>query len=286
MRVSEIMTQNPACCTPDSTLSDVARMMKDNDCGCIPVVNNRIEMKPVGTITDRDITIRTVAARQNPVDMRASDIMTTDIATVSPQTTLEECLDVMEDKEIRRVLVVDERARCCGIIAQADVIQSGVNPLRTNKVIREISESPAYRNRGFMAEGRRSNESRFGYRSFMNAGTLMPLLIGLGSGMALKYWMDTRQNSQKNSDSRAYRNRYETEYIPNAVNEMSFGKYADADPEVERRQNELESRFQSARNEAGAAAATTDTGTNSLDREDETVTSRDKGRSANQGGRF
>src|SRR5438045_2634773 len=107
MKVREVMTSNPACCTPDSTLQEVARMMIQNDCGCIPVVNDLTNRKPVGTITDRDITVRTVAAGQNPVPMKASDIMSIDVATIKPNQSLEECFRKMEEKEIRRILVVD-----------------------------------------------------------------------------------------------------------------------------------------------------------------------------------
>src|SRR5215218_7365045 len=105
MRVSEVMTNNPACCTPDSGLQEVARMMVENDCGCIPVVDSYLEMKPVGTITDRDITVCTVAGGQNPLVMKASDIMSINIATVNPDTSLEECLKTMEERDIRRILV-------------------------------------------------------------------------------------------------------------------------------------------------------------------------------------
>src|SRR5215203_5150648 len=179
MQIREIMTQNPACCTPDSTLQEVAQMMRDNDCGCIPVVDSYLGMKPVGTITDRDITIRTIAGNNNPINMKASDIMTTDIATVKPQMSVEECFDVMEDREIRRVIVVDEQGKCCGIVAQADVIQSNANPYRTNKVIREISESAPSRNQR-ISMGGQNYESHSSQQSFMSSSTLLPLLIGLG----------------------------------------------------------------------------------------------------------
>lgn len=292
MQVSEIMTKNPACCTPDSMLSDVARMMKENDCGCIPVVNNRAEMKPVGTITDRDITIRTVADNHNPMNMKASDIMTTDIAAVAPETSLEECFDVMEDREIRRVLVVDENGKCCGIVAQADVVQSGASPVRTNKVIREISESNPSRNRRAATGGEQSDyESYAGRQSLISGRSLLPLLIGLGSGAALMYLMDSRQRSD--NDRRQYRSGrlnadiYESENLADATNEVSFGKYADAEREIEKRQHDLEDRFQALRSESdsplNAATTTKSAGADfSFNKEDKTPTAdSDKSRTAN-----
>lgn len=279
MQVREIMTQNPACCTPDSTLQDVARMMQENDCGCIPVVNSLLEMKPVGTITDRDITIRTVAASHNPINMKASDIMTKDIATVKPQMSVEQCFDVMEDREIRRVLVVDEQGKCCGIVAQADVVQSNASPLRTNKVIREISESAPSPNRQILT-GRRNFEAYSGNQSFMSSNSLLPLLLGLGSGIGLMYLLRT----QRRSNNRGYYDNinthgYESDFL-NATNEESFGRYVDAEKEIENRQHHLEDRVSRLRTESNLPL--TDK-IDSFDREDETFINRGKGRSADQG---
>ena len=287
MQVREIMTQNPACCTPDSTLQNVARMMQDNDCGCIPVVNSLLEMKPVGTITDRDITIRTVAASHNPINMKAADIMTKDIATVKPQMSVEQCFDVMEDREIRRVLVVDEQGKCCGIVAQADVVQSTASPIRTNKVIREISESAPSRNQripiGRQANRRnyQTNQSHSNNQSFMSSTTLLPLLIGLGSGIALTYFL----NTQRNANQRKYIENpnlypYNHENRQDVTNEESFGRYVDAEQEIERRQHNLENRIESLRTDS---TSPTEDRVISIDREDETIIRRDKGRSANQG---
>src|SRR5689334_833548 len=108
MKVSEIMTKNPACVTPDASLQEVSKMMVDNDCGCIPVVEDTKNNKPVGTITDRDITIRTVAAGKNPLNLKASDIMTTNVVTISNNSFIEDCANVMKENDIRRVLVVNE----------------------------------------------------------------------------------------------------------------------------------------------------------------------------------
>jgi CBS domain-containing protein len=135
VKVKEIMTSDPACCTPDATLRDVARLMVDHDCGEIPVVQNK---KPVGVITDRDIAIRTVAAGKNPLAMTASECMSSPVITVRPDTSLDECCQTMERHQIRRVPVVDSAGVCCGIVAQADIANAA--PAReTAEVVREIS---------------------------------------------------------------------------------------------------------------------------------------------------
>jgi len=278
MQIREIMTPNPTCCTPDSTLQEVARLMQENDCGCIPIVDSRAGMKPVGTITDRDITIRTVATNRNPIDMKASDIMTTDIATVKPEMSIEQCFDVMEDREIRRVLVVDEQGKCCGIVAQADVVQSNTNPIRTNEVIREISESAPSYNQRIPADGR-NYKSQSSYQTFLSSGSVLPLLIGLGSGVGLMYLLNTqRKTTYQDYTSNLNASPYESEYLK-AANQENFGKYVDAEQEIETRQHHIEDRVQAYRTEPNSPLIDR---VESFNSEDEAITNKDKGRAANQ----
>ncbi len=139
MNVSEIMTKDPACCTPDTSLQEVAKMMVDSDCGCIPVVDGKDSMMPVGMITDRDITCRVVAKGQNPLDLTAKDAMTTTVVSVTPDTSVEDCCNLMEESQIRRVAVVDENGACCGIVAQADVANNA-SEAKTAEVVQEVSK--------------------------------------------------------------------------------------------------------------------------------------------------
>lgn len=138
MQVIEVMTPDPACCTADTKLTAVARMMVDHDCGEIPVVDNQTNKLPVGVVTDRDIVCRTVARGLNPLELTAADCMTTQIVTVTPEMAVEECYRIMEDKRIRRVPVVDERGSCCGIVALADIaLQTGKRV--AGEIIKEVS---------------------------------------------------------------------------------------------------------------------------------------------------
>lgn len=121
MQIRELMTSNPACCTPDTPLQDVARMMMECDCGEIPVVDSRESMRPVGVITDRDITIRAVAQGRNPLEMNASECMTRPCITASADASIIDCIHLLEQHQIRRIPVVDQRGSCCGIVSQADV---------------------------------------------------------------------------------------------------------------------------------------------------------------------
>jgi CBS domain-containing protein len=123
MNVSEIMTRSPACCTAETSLRDVAAMMVEHDCGCIPVVEEA--GKPIGTITDRDIVCRAIAEGRNPLDLCARDCMTEGAVTIAEDASIQECVDLLEEHRIRRAVVVDPQGRVCGIVAQADIARHG-----------------------------------------------------------------------------------------------------------------------------------------------------------------
>jgi CBS domain-containing protein len=138
MQVRDIMTSDPACCSPDTALSEVGRLMIDYDCGEIPVCEGEDSKKPVGVVTDRDIVVRTVGAGLNPMDMTAGEIMSTPVVTVTPDTNFEECKRVMQEKQIRRVPVVDENGAICGIVALADITKYA-SEQDSGEVLEEIS---------------------------------------------------------------------------------------------------------------------------------------------------
>jgi CBS domain-containing protein len=137
MDLRSVMTANPACCTQGTTLQEAAKLMKDNDCGQIPVIDGA--RQPLGVITDRDIAIRAVAGGCDPSSATVGDYMTSPVATVPEDCSLEEACNVMEQHKIRRVLVVDSRGGVAGIVAQADVARSG-KAAQTAEVVKEVSE--------------------------------------------------------------------------------------------------------------------------------------------------
>jgi CBS domain-containing protein len=137
MRVKEIMTEDLACCTPDSSLKEAAQMMVDCDCGAIPVVDSEEERMPLGIITDRDIACRTVAEGRNPLDMKVADCMSEGVTTVTADTSVEECCGAMERAQIRRMPVVDEAGRLCGMVSQADVALR----LQDESIVGEVVEA-------------------------------------------------------------------------------------------------------------------------------------------------
>ena len=138
MKVKEIMSKDPACCTRESSLQDVAILMSEHDCGEIPVVDNMQSKRPVGVVTDRDITIRTVALGKNPLELRARDCMSSPAVTVTPETTVDDCCALMEDNQLRRVPVVDESGCCCGIVSQADIARNA-SKKEAGELVKDVS---------------------------------------------------------------------------------------------------------------------------------------------------
>lgn len=133
----DIMTRDPVCCTLNTSLDDVARMMSRNDCGEIPVIDTRDRI--VGVITDRDIVCRIVAENHNPVGYTAALCMSSPVVTVREDDSLDEVVRVMEEHRIRRVPVVNDDDVCSGIIAQADVARTA--PKREiATLVREVSK--------------------------------------------------------------------------------------------------------------------------------------------------
>ena len=139
MEVREIMTKDPACCTPNTNLQQVAKMFVDHDCGCIPVVDSEKGMKPVGVITDRDICCRVIAEGKNPLELTAQDCMSGNVVIVTPEMSLDVCCRIMEDNQLRRVPVVDADGRCCGMVAQADIAHYASSN-KTAEVVKEVSK--------------------------------------------------------------------------------------------------------------------------------------------------
>ncbi|RYG21921.1 CBS domain-containing protein [bacterium] len=142
MNVSNIMTSNPQCCTANTSIRDAASMMLECDCGEIPVVDS--SKKPLGVITDRDICCRVVAGGMNVDECTVGECMSSPALTINMNASLDECCQLMEQAQIRRIPVVDESGCCCGIVSQADLARKSTGMVE--EVVERVSQpaGPSY----------------------------------------------------------------------------------------------------------------------------------------------
>ena len=134
--ISEMMTRDPKSVAPSTTVAEAAKMMRDEDVGALPVVENG---KLTGMVTDRDIAVRTVAEGKDPQSTKVADVCSGDLVTIDPHQDLDEALRLMAHHQVRRLPVVEEDGRLVGVVAQADVATQG-NDHQTGQVVEEISK--------------------------------------------------------------------------------------------------------------------------------------------------
>jgi CBS domain-containing protein len=142
MRTRDIMTVRPECCTPDDTAERAAHLMAKNDCGCLPVVDDRDSRHLVGVVTDRDITVRGVAQGRS-AETPVRELMTPDVACCTVDSDLTDVERLMTERQVRRVPIIDDRGCCVGIVAQADIARQSeryVTASEVGRIVEQISE--------------------------------------------------------------------------------------------------------------------------------------------------
>ncbi len=119
--VNEIMNTDVATCSSRSSLEEVARMMWQQDCGVIPVVDDADE--PVGIVTDRDIAMGSMLTHQAEWDLMVGDITDhREVYSCAPSDDVHDALKTMEQHRVRRLPVVDEAGHLAGILSMRDII--------------------------------------------------------------------------------------------------------------------------------------------------------------------
>jgi len=188
VRCRDIMTRDVTVATRDTSLEDVARLMKNEDTGVIPVVDRAEETNAgtnpsaagttptdttstaaagmsaetrrvhatihgngrlVGLITDRDIVVRAIAEGRDPRTTRAEEIMTEEVHTAHPNDRVIEAIRKMGDKQVRRIPIVDQDRTLRGIISMADVALETNDDRELAEALEEISSGSSFWNRVF-----------------------------------------------------------------------------------------------------------------------------------------
>ena len=133
--VRDAMTASVSSVGPSQSLADAAQLMKGEDVGSVPVVE---EGRLAGIVTDRDIVTRAVAERRNPQDVLVEEIASHDLVTVEPEQDLDEALALMARHKVRRLPVLEE-GRLVGMLAQADVALEAKDK-QVGEMVEQISE--------------------------------------------------------------------------------------------------------------------------------------------------
>jgi CBS domain-containing protein len=129
------MTSNPTTVEARTTVQEAARKMQSEDVGSLPIVEGE---RLIAIVTDRDIAIRVVAEGKGP-ETTVGEIASQDLVTIDPQQSLDEAARLMGEHQLRRLPVCEEDGSLVGILAQADVAQSGHDTL-TGDVVEQISK--------------------------------------------------------------------------------------------------------------------------------------------------
>jgi CBS domain-containing protein len=133
--VRDVMTPSVRTVSASQSLADVAEVMKGEDVGSVPVVE---ESRLTGIVTDRDIVTRAVAERRDPQTVKVDEIASREMVTVEPEQDLDEALALMARHQVRRLPVV-EKGQLVGMLAQADVALEAKEK-KVGEAVEEISK--------------------------------------------------------------------------------------------------------------------------------------------------
>jgi CBS domain-containing protein len=134
MNIRDVMTPNPSCVSPEDSIQNAARIMRDMDTGAVPVVENG---RPVGIVTDRDIVVRGVA-EDGQLNRPVRDIVTGSVVCASPEMSTREAADLMSEHQVRRLPVV-ENERLVGIVSIGDLAVKEGKDRRIGDTLQDIS---------------------------------------------------------------------------------------------------------------------------------------------------
>ncbi len=139
MKVSNVMTPDPVCCLPGDTAEKAAKILRDHNVGSVPVVLDHKSRQLIGIITDRDLCCTVVASGLEPKATPIKRFVTSNPVTCREDDTVEDCANLMQVYQVRRIPVIDEEERCIGIVSQADLARH--KAVKTLETLVEVSQT-------------------------------------------------------------------------------------------------------------------------------------------------
>lgn len=136
------MTRNVTTANRNTPVTEVARLMRDEDVGAIPVIGDNGKLE--GIVTDRDLVVKGLTSDKNDAELLAEDCMSTDLYTANQNDRLVEMIREMGDHQVRRIPVTDGRDRLVGIISMADVATQTNKDKELEDALEEISQPSSW----------------------------------------------------------------------------------------------------------------------------------------------
>lgn len=118
MPINDLARDDVVRADPETPVPELAQLMRDENVGSVVITNDD---NPVGIVTDRDLTTRVIAEGSEPADRTATDVMSTDLCTVDPETGFYEAAKAMSEHGVRRLPVCSDDGELVGIITADDL---------------------------------------------------------------------------------------------------------------------------------------------------------------------
>jgi CBS domain-containing protein len=144
-QIKDVMTADVVTLAPTAKVTEAAEAMKSLNVGAIPICDGR---RLLGMVTDRDLVVRVMAEHRNPETETISSIMTTDVDYCYEDQTVEEAAHVMEDRQVRRMPIINHDKELVGIVSLGDVAVKGVDQSTTAEALEQISQPAAPQREG------------------------------------------------------------------------------------------------------------------------------------------
>jgi len=140
MKIKHLMTKDPTCCVPSDTAQRAAKIMREEDTGVVPIIENEHSRKVIGVVTDRDLCMNVVAEGRDSRTTQVHESMTTTVVSCSPQDSVDKATELMRENQIRRIPVVDEQHQLVGIVAMADMVgRADLRTTETHETLKTVS---------------------------------------------------------------------------------------------------------------------------------------------------
>ena len=138
MQIRDIMTRNVDSITPDTPIHQIARKMRDDDVGSLPVVEDG---RILGMVTDRDIVVRGIAeSGVDATEKTAEKVMTKEVLTCREDQSLEDLEREMQSSNVRRIVVTDDEDRLVGIVSLGDLARHAEG--KAGATLRDTAQAP------------------------------------------------------------------------------------------------------------------------------------------------